>query len=606
VALGLIAPSFVGWHHDDDLQNMRWAMEYRDAPWQALTGRHSLHDHIRPATLWATWLGAHLSNGDWWGPHAVMSGLLLGGWIAMALLVSRLVKSPLAGFLTAVIILDMEGFRLLLDWDSWINTAGEICFGLLGLILVWRGFGRSCAARVMHLHLLGALACITMAGWFKEPGWVVYPCVASLMALLAFRRGAGRAAAFWAAGLLAAGLLGFLWSHTTANVDRLGSLDVMGKLNDLKHAMRAWVDSWPSGDENSRKWRGVALPLLALAISGAMVLRRSETASPAQGRIIILGTVSLTILGYAREDMVGIIVGLSLVGMLFVHRSGLIAALGILTAGVMFLFPGPNPVQLLMAAMAFAALIAIHSSRMLDRHNPFELRVFAGIIVVLGLGLEALQVGQRLLSPEASVRDVPSQLADRDQLLADAALIAGLGGPLAFQKGDLGPRMIGSVYGLRVLPYNPEFAPFRMQISDDTWVLADHSAAASLLLESNLLQLGSADDDGLMHLRLEPGGYAVGLLSRAEQEGAFVRMKTSCDTEVVVRALPGSSPWQVATIHLDEGCTVAEIQARAVPGAEVEAFCLAALPSVQADFRSAVVMEPKLGLPPVHPVPEKH
>lgn len=107
VASALIAPSFVGWHHDDDFQNMRWVLEYRDAPWQALTQRHSLHDHIRPATLWATWAGAQLSNGAWWGPHAVMTLLLLGGWVAMAILVSRLVESRVAGFLAAVLIVEI-------------------------------------------------------------------------------------------------------------------------------------------------------------------------------------------------------------------------------------------------------------------------------------------------------------------------------------------------------------------------------------------------------------------------------------------------------------------------------------------------------------------
>ena len=70
-----IVPSFRGWYHDDDFENLRWTLEYRYTPWQALTDRHALHDHIRPFSLLALWVGAWMSDGDFWGQHLVEAAL---------------------------------------------------------------------------------------------------------------------------------------------------------------------------------------------------------------------------------------------------------------------------------------------------------------------------------------------------------------------------------------------------------------------------------------------------------------------------------------------------------------------------------------------------
>lgn len=82
------------WHFADDVTNLRWVLEHADAPWRALTERHAVHDHVRPLTLLATWAGAALSGGAWWGPRAVLVALLLGALVGVGLLARRLAEGP--------------------------------------------------------------------------------------------------------------------------------------------------------------------------------------------------------------------------------------------------------------------------------------------------------------------------------------------------------------------------------------------------------------------------------------------------------------------------------------------------------------------------------
>ena len=608
VALALIAPSFVGWHHDDDLQNMRWVLEYRDAPWLALTDRHALHDHIRPATLWATWLGAQVSNGAWWGPHLVVAALLLGAWAAMAVLVTRLIGSRVAGFLTAVLILDLEGFRLILDWNSWINTAGELCFGLAGLCLVHTALARSAAGRGARRTLLWAGTAMLISGLFKEPGWVVYPSVAVLMALGARRKGDRSAAPFWVGSLLLLGVAGFLWSHTTANVQRLGSdIDVLAKLGDLKHAVRPFVDPWPGGEPRIRVWVGIALPLVSLALAAAVVLRKNEHPTETQSRAIILGTVALTGLGYIRPDLVGAVVGGGLIAMLVLHRSGLLAALALLTCGVMVLFPGPNPVQLLPAAMAFAALVAVHTARLVKPGSPQVIRLFAGLLLAGGLGLEAMQLAERIHAPDASPRDVPGQIESRDQVFGEGALFSALGTHMVFYSSELGARLLGPILGFHVIPYDRDLEPFSMQVSGTLWAAMDSGAAESALLELNLLDAHRAGGHpGTLELDLEPGFYAAGMVLVNTQGVASISIKTSCADDLFVENDRAGTSWVVATLRVREGCGSVEVDVRTLAEGTVETVFLTALPDPSIDLRSADFHGPVLGLPPVNPMPEKH
>ncbi len=123
-AVVLLAPSFASWHVEDDLRTMRWVLEYRGEPWVALVELHSLHDHVRPATLIATWAGAMLSDGAWWGPHLILVVLQLAGLAGLGALAARLAKNPLAGVAAAAPALTLPGYEARAGLDAWLCPAG--------------------------------------------------------------------------------------------------------------------------------------------------------------------------------------------------------------------------------------------------------------------------------------------------------------------------------------------------------------------------------------------------------------------------------------------------------------------------------------------------
>jgi len=445
--------------------------------------------------------------------------------------------------------------------------------------------------------------CMVMAGLFKEPGWVVYPCTAAIMALGAWRRGDPRRVPSLVAGLVVVGGLGFLWSHTSANVDRLGAdLDVLGKLRDLRHAVRPWADRWPGGEPGSRAWKGIALPLIGLGMAAALVLRRRESPTEAQGRAIILGTTALTGVGYIRPDWVGGVIGLGLVAMIFVHRSGIIAVLAALSVGVMFLFPGPNPVQILPAAMAFAALIAIHAGRLVGPGVPSALRLFAGIILAGGLGHQALQLADRLVDPDPSSRDVPRQLQDRDQLLAEGALFQGLEMRKVFFKGELGARFLGPLVGFQVIPYDRNLGPYSMQVSDGLWVDPSSASAEALLLDNSLLDVEHTET---VELSLEPGYYAAGMVLADISTEAEVRVRIPCKDDLRVHNARSGTVWVVKAFRIPQGCGAVQVDAISPHEGAVNRFFLTPLPEPDIDLRGGDFHAPVLGLPPVEAMPEK-
>jgi hypothetical protein len=590
IAVAVIAPSFVGWHHDDDLQNMRWVIEYRDAPWRALTDRHPVHDHIRPATLWAVWLGAQISGGAWWGPQLISAVLLLGAWLGMASLAGRLAGSRLAALLAAALILDLEGFRMLLDWSSWINSAGELCCGLLGLLLVHR-FLRSGGRSV---HLGGALVLLACAGLFKEPGWVVYPGVAAAMCTGAW--GQHRRSLRAMAGLLLLGLLGFAWSHHSGNVDRLGAeLSVLHELQDLQHGLRPWVDVWPAQHSGSRGWKGVFLPLCALSMSGAIVLRRRPARTERQAQLIILGTAVLTGMGYVRPDWVGPMVGVGLLCLVWVHSSGLLALLAVLSCGVMFLFAGPNPVQILSAGMAFSALVAVHTSRLLGPAVPPALRLFAGLLLTVGLGHHALQLADRIESAEPSRRDVPGQLQAKNTLLAEGALLKLLERDQVYFSGELGPRVLGPLYGFKLVPAERAERPLSLQISGDLWLDSGTGDVGQVLLEGSLLgPVLTAGRPAQSTLQLSPGHYVAGIVQSEMTGLSELSVQADCMRSLRVQQPPAGTVWSVGVFTLAAEC---EVQVGAQ--GQADGYLLARLPEMSADLSGADFGDPLLGLRPV-------
>jgi hypothetical protein len=318
-----------------------------------------------------------------------------------------------------------------------------------------------------------------------------------------------------------------------------------------------------------------------------------------------MGCAVLTGVGYVRPDWVGVIIGLGLVGLIWVHRSGALAVLALITCGVMFLFPGPNPVQLLPAAVAFAALIAVHASRLLRPSSPPALRLFAGIIIAGALGHQAFQISERLMAPEPSPRDVPAQLQSRDQLLAEAALFKGLDVHLVFYSSELGPRMLGPLVGFRLIPYSRELEPYSMQVSDTLWLAMDSAPAESLLLDHSLLDAHHADGHpGELSLTLPPGYYAAGMALVDPDISASLSIRTSCEQEVLVDNLKSGTTWVVRPFRIHEGCT--EVEVSIPERGAVDKFFLAPLPSPELSLRGAEFHAPLLGLSPIAAMPEKH
>lgn len=253
-----VGSSFGGWFLQDDVLNQRWVLEYRDAPWRALAERHVLHDHVRPFNLLAHWLGAQLSDGDWWGPHVLLCLLLLGALTAAAGLAAERAPAGLglrAAGLTGALALALPGVERLLTWNAWMGSAGELACGY-GAVLtaaLARRTGRPGG-------VLAAAALVVAAGLFKEPGWLVYP--AGVLALVAPDLRAGRRDPV-TLGLAALPLLGlaglaFTWHGANAVHYAQGGPGTFGA--NLLTAAGSIVGAWPVVGAAA----GLAPPLLLL------------------------------------------------------------------------------------------------------------------------------------------------------------------------------------------------------------------------------------------------------------------------------------------------------------------------------------------------------
>jgi hypothetical protein len=292
--------------------------------------------------------------------------------------------------------------------------------------------------------------------------------------------------------------------------------------------------------------------------------------------------------------------------MTFVHRSGLIAALVLLNCGVMFLFPGPNPVQILLAAMAFAGLVGVHSARLVRPGSPQALRLFAGILICGALGLQALQFGDRLVSPAPSPRDSKAQLKAREQLMAQGALFLGLDVQSVFYSGELGPKVLGPLVGFQVLKYNPDFEPYSMQVEDTLWVALDDRKLTAALVAPNLLDAHRAGGQiGVSETSLTPGYYAAGMSLTNLQAKAQITVTAPCMDDVMVQNAGAGTRWIAVPFGVPDGCDAAQVQVQVDQAGDVGTFFLTRLPDPQINLRSAGFHDPLLGLAPVQPLPEK-
>ena len=265
-----VVPSFQGWYFDDDIRNQRWTLEYRSTPWKALTQLHSMHDHVRPAMLLATWSGAVLSNGAWWGPHLVLAVLHLLGLAGLGVLAFRLSGRYEAALLAVFLAMSMEGYVFLAQWNAWICSAGEIACGLWGLVAIHR-------ALQQNRWPWAGLGLLIMAGLFKEPGWLIYPLAAVAMFWQMNEPRTRRRLASLAA--LPLGLTGLLITWHPTNVFRTvgPSTSLLDRIIEtLTEPPGHWIDTrfMFIGDTSSVS-DGITVLLIAPVLLGALWMPRN-------------------------------------------------------------------------------------------------------------------------------------------------------------------------------------------------------------------------------------------------------------------------------------------------------------------------------------------
>ncbi|MCK6503944.1 hypothetical protein L6R53_11185 [Myxococcota bacterium] len=582
------------WHFADDVTNLRWVLEHVDAPWRALTERHAVHDHVRPLTLLATWAGASLSGGAWWGPRAALVGLLLGGLAGAGLLARRLAEGPPEGAAprALLLVLALPGFQDLPWWNAWLCSAGELCCGMWALWATDRALARG---RVP----LAGLGLLLAAGLFKEPGFLV----AAPMLALAWRHRAPRAALATAAA--AAAGVAFTWHP--ANLLRAAGAEGSSMLSRLDAHLDqlTWPGAGlPEGGAAALQalTAGLALdpgwPLRALVLWLPLVLLASPHLAPrlALGLAlpIALGAGQVWAGGPSAGWAALLAVGLALA------RGGA-AQVGLVLLAATFLpvlpYPGTNAVQQLPGAVGLALAIAVAC--------PPRLHLPLCLAAALTGGIGALARP----APE-QVEQVEQTRARRAAILGLAAAAQELGSPDVEGRADdpdaREALLLAPLWGSRGLERAPGAARASsggLQVGA-TVLLADPSPLLAFdLLAGRELPLARARDDrprpgrsaraqepepGLA-LELPAGRYLLGVDGRAGDLHAAVAAADACGHAwPVPAALPAVQAVAVA-VELDRGCSPLRLHRTAPPGRGQGLPFLVALPEATLSLPAAPV-----------------
>jgi len=421
-----LLPSAAGWHHEDDIRNLRWALEYRDAPWRALTELHSVHAHIRPLTNLAVWAGATLSDGAFAGPqmvHMALCALALAGGVALAW---QITGRWTAGLLAGALAVALPGFGEIPWWTAWMCSAGEIACGLWGLVAALR------SGRALWL----AAPLLACAGLFKEPGWVIYPGVCAVLWL-----GAPRGRARWALGLpVVLGALGLAMTWHPLNVTRTAPAEMLAVFAAQGGAL---IDRWPLEEQ---ALSGVGIPALAVGMMLGLALSRRAP--------LVLGGV-LGAIFLALPDAPG---GVALIFACAAaalrsgsHRIGLLVVT--LAFGVMASYPHANAVQVLAGGLGLAVATgaALTDPRLVS--GRWWVAVAAAILALSPLA--------RLTVRDAGLAGgavSASDLVSRDAFLGVGALARELGAREVSAQERLGPLILAPLLGLEPTDVGGEIA----------------------------------------------------------------------------------------------------------------------------------------------------
>lgn len=551
-------PAWSGWHKDDDFRNLRWALAYRDTPWKALTELTPVHEHIRPATLWGHWLGAQLGDGSWAGIHAVHVVLCTGTVLGLFFLTERIFGWK-EGLLAATAFLLLPGIGELPWWNAWMGSAGEVTMGLLGL---WR----------LHADLkkgrwpIAPLLALTLAGLFKEPGWVIYPLGAACMALHQLRQGSR--AQTWAAvlGFPALGLAGLALSYHPQNLVRADQgaefVDALGALVDplLFAAPRAGA--------------GIAfpLPLLALGLWARLGLRT---------RALWVATAITWGLGLALQALglspgwlllLGLPLALAAACWQWFHgaRPPVDLLLALAGFGVMVPFSFPHPVQMLGGLAGLCMAMAAGWVRLDGLRTPW---------VVLGLG--SMAVVASWARQEQPVRgEFPSPVSAQAKIqLLDALALAQSRGvrqaKLLEPPDDRG--VILALGGMAVLKGNASVILDKVALGPGTQGV--DLLAGLDLPRTNLRHKARPGSQPLF--RLEPGLYVLSAQGSTQSRGAWVQIYGGCGDHSLT---PGTrATEQVLSLHITAPCTL-ELRADTHAPSDIR---LSSIPAPSLAYRTA-------------------
>ena len=396
----------VGWYHQDDMVNLQWVLQFRERPWAAVTELHAVHGHVRPGVLLATWAGAMLSAGAWWGPHTVLVVLVVLGLAALAALGLQR-GGPLAAALAVFLALGLAGVPDLLGWNAWVSSAGEIAFGLWALVAAgW-------ALRIGSVAgMVAAAGACVVAGSFKEPGWLLYPAVIAALSLPAWKHAAGRAGL----ALVPLGLLGFTLTFRPENLDRISETAV--SLDHLSLALGHLLHAFPSPT-----WTLGHHGLGALLVGVGFGVRPLGVRSTRPWLGPFLG-LALAALWAAWPPTAWLLVPLALVTLVRDRHEppvGLVLATATLALSSLTMYA--SPVYTLTAGYGLALFVATELTK---RRGWF---LFAA-----GLVHHAAFLADRASRPDAPV---PEQLASKARVEGLAALVHATGAPhLILTEGD--------------------------------------------------------------------------------------------------------------------------------------------------------------------------
>lgn len=532
------------WFFSDDLKNLRWAIELRDAPWLALLERHAMHDHVRPLTLMAVWLGAVVSGGAFWGPQLVLVTLVFAGLAGVVALGRRVGGGWLAGLVAGALFGLTPSFQTMTYWNAWMCTAGEVACGTWALVAAKGALDRGRPP-------WAALGLVVGAGLFKEPGWLVYP--AGILAMLAAGRAPRRG--LHAAAVLLVAALGFAFVWHPANAGRYDASLARRLVDALEGLPGQLLELWGASawrDPPSGRLMGPGLPAAVVFFT---LLRAALPGVPLAASLA--GGLAAAALAAAQPFAAGaLFFGLPLAALARRWRAppvGLVLA-GV-TCAIMGTAPTFLPAHLLAAAVGLSVFVGAELA---------DLSRVAGGRLAWGLCVAAIGVDVARWVPFA--RDglrLPmwSTMRDsRDLVLGGGAVARTLGVGVLRARGDgLSLDAVEALLAMPLVGLTVEYTDEdvgTVRLSDAFGFDVAAPVVDEALMTPSLLRDRRAEVETGATLPVEPGWYALGLRRLTTRRGASALLTASdaCGRSWTVTP-SASAAATITPVLVEDGCS---------------------------------------------------